>query len=441
MVAANAWAVPSVDLYIIDTEGDDTIFNGSTQKLRITVSVSDSEAAPATTTYYYKVTIDNENIKIAPTDDGDLPSIDVGDTEIVDRQWSSNLLLEGSHTMRVEIFTDMKGTTRPADQPVSDTETFTIDKTAPDISIGTETDAFSPNRDRILDDVAVFYSINEDVAESLLQFRRKTGADDREGVPIGDQDDLRANSGNYTYLWDGGDRNRIFEDGEYILRFHVVDKAGNTAEKFSTAVTIDTVAPTISQIFANENLPLLDGGFINIPIQSIKVTANPGDGMPLNLTAQETELTVERRGNVNVDGSVNAEGMSLTFTFGNRLDGASENGRYTASIAVADRVGNVAERTLNFTFDNIAPNLTEINTPNGELTPGGGVSEWMNFVEVTLNDNIQDGLNLSDSTIRLTGPNGAVLGRQTQPAANKIRLDIPIAALGTRWSHGRCVYN
>ena len=51
-----------------------------------------------------------------------------------------------------------------------------------------------------------------------------------------------------------------------------------------------------------------------------------------------------------------------------------------------------------------------------KFTPGSGVSTWTNFVEATLSDNLQDGLSLSDSTIRLTGPDGAVLGRQTQPA-------------------------
>ena len=45
----------------------------------------------------------------------------------------------------------------------------------------------------------------------------------------------------------------------------------------------------------------------------------------------------------------------------------------------------------------------------------------MNFVEATLNDNLQDGLDRFASTIRLTGPNGAILGRQTQPGNDRIR--------------------
>ena len=281
---------------------------------------------------------------------------------------------------------------------------------------------FSPNRDRVLDDVAIFYSISEDVAESLLEFRRKTKDDDEEGVPVGEPDDLRESDGNHTYIWDGGDRRRTFPDGEYILRFRVVDRAGNENTANSTPVTIDTVAPTISQAVANENLPLVDGGFINVPIQSIKVTANAGDGTPLDFTAPETEITVKKQGGATINGGLNSEETSLTFSFGNRLDAASENGKYTVSIAVADRAGNAAERTLNFTFDNIAPTLRTVATRHGEFIPGGGVSKWINYVDVTLNDNLSDGLNLSDSTIRITGPNGPVLGRQTQPPDdNRIR--------------------
>ena len=171
----------------------------------------------------------------------------------------------------------------------------------------------------------------------------------------------------------------------------------------------------------NENLPLLNGTFINVPIQSIKATANAGSGTPLDFTVPETDLTVKKQPNVTVRGNVNSEGTSLTFFLGNRLDGASENGKYTASVAIADRAGNVAERTLNFTFDNVSPDVRAVATRHGEFTPASGVSKWINYVEVTLGDNLSDGLNLADSTIRLTGPNGPVLGRQTQPTANKIR--------------------
>ena len=420
MISANVWAVPSVDLTVIDTEGDDTVFNGDQQKLRITVSVTGDDGDPGD--YNYTVTIDGEDITINPPShvEGTKNTIDKNDTKIVRRDWNGDGLLEGTYTIRVEIREQNVPSTDPA--TATDEVSVTLDKTPPEISIGTDVTEFSPNRDRVLDDIAIFYSIDEDVVESTLEFRRKTKDDDEEGVPVGEPDDLRESDGNHSYIWDGGDRRRTFPDGEYILRFKVVDRAGNKETADSTPVTIDTVAPTISQAVANENLPLVDGGFINVPIQSIKVTGNAGDGTPLDFTAPETEFTVERQSKVTVDGNLNFEGTSLTFSFGNRLDAASENGKYTASIAIADRAGNAGEKTLNFTFDNIAPTLRTVATRHGEFIPGGGVSKWINYVDVTLNDNLSDGLNLSDSTIRITGPNGPVLGRQTQPPDdNRIR--------------------
>ena len=276
LVSANVWAAPTVDLSVIDTEGDDTVFNGVQQKLRITISVTDDEDGGQ---YFYKVTVDNEDITINPPDDKDVfTKIDKDDPKIVARGWNGgNLLedsLEGTYTIRVEIYGNDAGTGEPL---ATDTASITLDLTAPDISIGTDVDEFSPNRDRVLDDVAIFYSISEDVTESKLEFRRKTDDDDKEGVPVGEPDDLRKSDGNHTYIWDGGDRRRTFEDGEYILRFTVVDKAGNEKTVNSIPVTIDTVAPIISQTVVNEDLTLIDGGFINVPIQSIKVTADAGE--------------------------------------------------------------------------------------------------------------------------------------------------------------------
>ena len=416
MVAANVWADPSVTLSVVDTEGDDTIFNGKPdgEQLRITISITDDDG-DLSGDEKYRVTVDDfEEIEI-------MGDINDRSTVVVERNWDGDTLSDGTYTMRVEILDSVGNSLDPA---VSDTASFTFDTTPPDISIGTDADEFSPNQDRVLDTIDVFYSISEDVEESTLGFLRKTS----EGAtPFGQPVSLSESDGNRTYRWDGGGRGRnIFPDGQYILEFSVVDKAGNTVSQRTGEITIDTIPPTISKIFANENVEFVDGSFISDPIQSIKVTTNAGDGSPLDFTSSETEITVKKQGsNAKINGSLSStdtsDEKSLTFTFGNRLDAASENGKYTATIAVADRAGNAGERTLNFTFDNVAPDLRAVATRHGEFSPGGGVSGWVNYVEATLKDNLQDGLSLSDSTIRLNGPDGPVLGRQTQPAADKIR--------------------
>ena len=288
----------------------------------------------------------------------------------------------------------------------------------PTVTLTAELTEFSPNQDRILDTVTVYYNISEVVDKSELQFFQKTG-DTK--TPFGQPIPLETSAGGHTFQWNGGDQNfTVFPDGQYILKLQV-EVNGSVHSTETHPITIDTQAPIISRVVANENLTLVDGIFINAPIQLVQATVNAAGGAPINLTAAETGITVKTRQGIAIKGDLTYDQTSLTFVFGNRLDAASENGKYTASIAVADRAGNVAERTLGFTFDNVAPNLTEVNTSNGKLIPGTGVSSKVDFVQATLSDNLQDGLSSSDSRIRLIGPDGTVLGRQTQPDTDKIR--------------------
>ena len=288
----------------------------------------------------------------------------------------------------------------------------------PTVTLTAELTEFSPNQDRVLDIVTIYYNISEVVDKSELQFFQKTG-DTK--TPFGQPIPLATSEGGHTFRWDGGDQNlEVFPDGQYILKLQV-EVNGSVHSTETNPITIDTQAPIISRVVANENLTLVDGIFINAPIQLVQATVDAAGGAPINLTAEETSITVKTQRSIAIKGDLSYDQTSLTFVFGNRLDTASENGKYTASIAVADRAGNVAERTLDFTFDNVAPNLIEVNTSNDKLIPGAGVNGEIDFVQATLSDNLQEGLSPSDSRIRLIGPNGAVLGRQTQPDTDKIR--------------------
>ena len=120
-------------------------------------------------------------------------------------------------------------------------------------------------------------------------------------------------------------------------------------------------------------------------------------------------------------GTLRNDGEVFTFVLRDRLDTESANGTYTLTVTVADKAGNSVQQTLSFIFDNVVPTLTEVATSNGALTAERGVSKSINYVEATLTDNLKNGLSLPDSTIRLTGPDGAILGQQTQPTDDKIR--------------------
>ncbi len=404
MVATNAWA-QTVTVSVGDTVEGDEFFNGNDQQLRIEFSVSDDGANGP---YPYTITVVGRGVSIAARDEEN----GAPGNQTITHIWDGGNLPDGTYTIRVEL----------TGYDVSTQTSATLDKTAPEISIGVGETAFSPNRDRVLDTVDVFYSINEDVKESQLGFFRRA---DGTNTPFGQPVDLSENDGNHTYRWDGGGRGRnIFPDGQYVLRLSVVDKAGNASNRDTTPITIDTVAPIISSIVANDNdnLRLINGSFVNVPIQSIKVTADAAGGTPLDLASDQSEIKLKNQRNVTRNADISYDASTSTLALGNPLDTASENGRYTLSIAVADRAGNTAEKIVNFTFDNVAPNLTKVATSDGAFTPGGGVNTRTNYVEATLSDNLQDGLSLSDSTIQLTGPEGTdVLGQQTQPAADKIR--------------------
>ena len=428
MVSTNVGAqdiLATVDLSVIDTEGQDTVFNPAKgENLRITVTVSADVGAAHTYDYViYYVDADGTDIKIGADEiiiEGQKGTeIDRGQLTVTRaepgtarRNWDGGGLSDGTYTIRVAVREIGGGNIIWIDQ-----ESATLDQADPEITLGTDIAEFSPNGDRVLDTVNVYYSLSEGVAESQLVFHRRIS--DERKTPFGQPVSLRTTKGSHTYRWDGG--RGTFPDGQYVLELKVVDKGGNPATKESIPVTIDTKAPLISQVAVNEELKLVDGIFINAPIQSIKVTADAADGTPLDFTSNRTRLQVKKQRGAAIKGDLSYDATALTFSFGNRLDEASENGKYTASIAVADRVGNVTEKTLDFTFDNVAPSLTEVATSKGKLLPGDGVSKSMNFVEATLKDNLQDSLSLSASTIRLTDPNGAVLGRQTQPDDNKIR--------------------
>ena len=415
IVSPNVWAqVPTVKLSVVDTDGDDEVFNRENQKLRITISVGGDPTRDDDDPYNYTLKVNgHDDIELISGD----KTINKNETKTVIDEWDGGTLLDGTYTLRVEILVDEEEGSE--NNPSSEAE-FTIDTIKPEVSIGSEATEFSPNRDRFRDTVAVYYSINEDVAESELKFFRGTAENSPQfGQPIR----LEKSEGAHTEYWDGGDRNfNVFPDGQYRLTIRVVDKGGNENESDKTnVITIDTKPPLISRVVINENLTLLDGVFINTPILLIKVTADAAGGTPIDFTDPDTELTLKNKQGTTIPGGLTYDQTSLTLSLGNRLDTAAENGEYTASIAVADIAGNIARRTLNFTFDNIAPSLRAFSTRHGEFTPGGGVSGWLNYVEVTLSDNLSDGLNLADSTIRLTGPDGPVLGQQTQTTADKIR--------------------
>ena len=223
--------------------------------------------------------------------------------------------------------------------------------------------------------------------------------------------------------WDGHINNRQLPDGNYTISV-VLSKAGAAGEVLERSATaiLDTTPPRLSSVFANEdpNLLLTNGSFVNVPVRTITVIPEADEGSAIDFAAKQTNIVLKNARGVVRNGSLNYT-TQLSFSLGNPLDIRSENGSYTLTITLVDKAGNLVQETTEFTFDNVAPNLVSVAGNRGAIAPGSGVSLQLNFVEATLEDNFENGVNLSGSTIRLTGPEGEILGRQTFPGKNKIR--------------------
>ena len=223
--------------------------------------------------------------------------------------------------------------------------------------------------------------------------------------------------------WNGSINGRQLPDGNYTISvtLHKQAGAGEVIER-SASATLDTEPPRISSVFANENANLLltNGSFINVPLRAITIVPEADEGSPIDFGAKRTEIVLKNARGVALDGALNYT-TQLSFNLADPLDIRSENGRYTLTITLLDKAGNSTQSTTEFTFDNVAPTLTGVAGSSGAISPGAGVNQKLDFVEAILADNFENGVNLSDSTIRLTGPAGEILGRQTFPARNKIR--------------------
>ena len=429
LLVAQPFAWANLSSLSVDANGD-SVFNGDTEKLQIIFTTGDS-GDDDNQVYEYSVYVDYNGEKEIFSGTETNTGVRLSANQTVSLEWDGkltgqeNTLPDGDYTLGVRLTISVDDPS--IEDQVSELETVvTIDTIAekPDISLGDV--EFSP----VLNALPVYYTLDEDVAEALLVFQRAAG-----GEPIGQSIALNTASGSHTFNWNGQDANaRVFEDGKYKLKIQVADNGGNQTESDLTEeITIDTEKPRITGLFINGTMPLVDGTYVNASVQTISFTADKGDGTntELNLTGSDTEIVIKRVGGAIINGTLaTSDNNRSTFTLGNPLNELTENGAYEATVYISDLAGNLASSSVRFTFDNAPPNLITVATNRGEFSPGSGVSGQVNYVEAALEDNFE--LNLDDSTIRLTDPNGnSLLGQQTSSSGDKIRWQLfsPLLAI------------
>ena len=283
---------------------------------------------------------------------------------------------------------------------------------------------------------------------SLSTVDDRTGEDDQEGDED-DEDDpyiITANDGLLTrgtvlenetvrFLWDGTINGLRVPDGEYTIRVKL--NRGKRGDEIDTdlqreaTVTLDATPPSISSIVA-DGTPITQGSFIKTSVSSITVKPDLGEGSPIDLRRNLSDIVLKSGLGATLAGSLSLTNndTELTFTLDDPLDDPAENGAYTLEIHLTDKARNTGRSEIGFFFDNVAPSLTRVATSSGVVDPGSGVRHQLTYVEATLADNLTGGLDLFASTIRLMGPNGNVLGRQTRTSTNRIRWRLlsPLAA-------------
>ena len=301
--------------------------------------------------------------------------------------------------------------------------TAVIDVDAPQISSTASHLFFSPNSDAIKDTTTIAYTLSEHLSELRLEF---ANLESQPAIKL-----THITRGQQSFVWNGLDGLRTpLVDGTYNLRLRGTDNGGNVTTFDAGTVQIDTRAPTFSQIMPSQN------AYLKTSVTTIMVEFNPAEQeSPIDFDSSVTTISLQNaRGEIFSGITRNdVANNRLTLTLDNPLDTISENGTYTAVIRGADAAGNQVETGSSFYFDTVPPTLERIRSNYGNFPPNGSVNTKITFVEVDLDDNIDDGLNLSASAIALNGPNGAIFGNQTFGGDSTLRwnLRVPIATDGS----------
>ena len=298
-----------------------------------------------------------------------------------------------------------------------------VDIDAPQISSTASHLFFSPNSDAIKDTTTITYTLSEHLSNLSLEFA------DRESQPAIKL--AHITRGRQSFVWNGRDGLRtLLVDGIYNLRLRGVDNGGNETTFDVGSVQIDTKAPTLSQITPSSH------AYLRTSVTAIEVEFNPAEqGSPIDFESPVTTIGLQDAGDKAVSGITRSDVANnrLTLTLDNPLDTISENGTYTVVILGADEAGNQTATESSFSFDTVPPTLEQIRSNYGHFPPNGSVNTRITFVEVDLDDNIDDGLNLSASAIALNGPGGPIFGNQTFGGDSTLRwnLKVPIATDGS----------
>jgi methionine-rich copper-binding protein CopC len=333
------------------------------------------------------------------------PAFLAGETSVAVRadwdgvtDWAGSTVADdGVYTAQVEL--GALPATITAGTATTATVQIVIDTTAPTVSL--DVASVSPNGDGVQDTATVTYAVSEAGGDG--EFTMSGGP--VLNAPAISLPSTVPTSGVAT--WAGTDvTGAALPDGAYEITLTVVDLGGNVGSA-STSVIVDTDAPLLT------DLQPAAGSRLNSAVSEIVVVLDPLLGAALDLDGATITLTGSGgavAGTLEQDVAANTVRLRLDTP----LTTSAENDTYSIDVAVSDEAGNAVTRSTSFTFDTVAPVLSQVTNADG-LALGPGVPlAASDTLLVTLTED-GSGIDFSGASATLTGPSGALtpLGVET----------------------------
>ena len=254
---------------------------------------------------------DTVTINVTKTLDGQTSSVDFGSWSNQGKSSSLTKSFSEDGTYQIEV----QAKDAAGNQATSQQLTFTVDKTAPEVSINGASDYYiTGNTITLSYDVVESYFDSNSVS---IQVQKEDAEGNVANVEVGNW----VNSGKESSL-----SYELKEDGIYTSVITAVDKAGNHATAKKT-VTVDTSDPIIKHVDE------MNGKYYQV------------FKLPYELSEMVADLTVP-----NIRMSLNSD----------EYDGASEvtdEGKYVFKMDVSDEVGHQAIAQAEFIVDNTEPKV------------------------------------------------------------------------------------
>lgn len=221
------------------------------------------------------------------------------------------------------------------------TISFTIDKTAPVISMrGASDGAYSSQPVTIqFQAIESFYETN---SVKITIERVIDGATYNQTLNF-------TNTGKTSTL-----NNQFSEDGDYTITMTAVDRAGNAATVQKLSFTVDCTAPTVTLTGTKDYVVTQKAVMLSFVVTEAYYKTN------------QVEIQGSRRG---VDGKIETftvKGWNNAGRTSSLSQEFKEDGYYTITITARDKAGNSKQQTIHFTIDTQPPVIGDLSQYDGK---------------------------------------------------------------------------